>query len=256
MPAQGRQRDGPRYSDPPPLGPPRPRLRGGWQTAPPPATPGAGTPRTRRPARKGEHNPKQGKGRTGPGHPPPPRSKPDRARVRGRKPGGARTAWNSLTGGLHRNQARCAPHTDLEREEGRGRRESASAHTRKGHAGNTRRATGPSPPNAQTAWNGVPAGEGKGHPDGTTRNTQRRERGTGEGERGKHETRRRAWPPRPAGSAAHTQTRHCSRQGSSGAPIHAPAPRLGSLCASPRGSHWRQANSTGLAALAPGATTH
>ena len=38
---------------------------------------------------------------------------------------------------------------------GRGRRGSASAHTRKGHAGTTGRATGPSSRNAQTAWNGV-----------------------------------------------------------------------------------------------------
>ena len=41
------------------------------------------------------------------------------------------------------------------------------------------------PRNAQTAWNGVPAGEDKGHPDETTRHTQRGERrdregGTGE----------------------------------------------------------------------------
>ena len=56
---------------------------------------------------------------------------------------------------------------------GRGRRESASAHTRRGHAENTRRATGPSPWNARTGWNGGPAGEGKGHPDKMTRHTQR-----------------------------------------------------------------------------------
>ena len=35
-----------------------------------------------------------------------------------------------------------------------------------------------------------------------------------------------------------------------------PTPRLGNLRASPRGSHWRQANSTGPAAPAPRATTH
>ena len=45
-------------------------------------------------------------------------------------------------------------------------------------------------------------------------------------------------PPEPAASAAHTQTGHCTRQGSSGAQRHAPTPRLGSLRASPRGSHW------------------
>ena len=63
-------------------------------------------------------------------------------------------------------------------------------------------------------------------------------------------------PPEPAASAAHTRTGHCSRQGSSGALRHAPTPRLGSLRASPRGSGWRQASSTGPAVLAPWATTH
>ena len=140
--------------------------------------------------------------------------------------------------------------------EGSGRRGSASAHTHKGHAGNTTRATGPSPRNAQTAWNGVPASEGKEHPDGTARNTQRRTRGAGRGKRGRHDTRYRPQPPEPAASAAHRRPGHCTRQGSSGALRHAPAPRLGSLRASPRGSHWRQASSTGPAAPAPRATTH
>ena len=63
-------------------------------------------------------------------------------------------------------------------------------------------------------------------------------------------------PPEPAASATHTQTGHCARQGSSSAQRHAPTPRLGSLRASPRGSHWRQASSTGPAAPAPRATTH
>ena len=63
-------------------------------------------------------------------------------------------------------------------------------------------------------------------------------------------------PPEPAASAAQTQTGHCARQGSSGARRHAPTPRLGSLRASPRGSHWQQASSTGPAAPAPRATTH
>ena len=135
-------------------------------------------------------------------------------------------------------------------------RESASAHTRKGHAGTTGRATGPSARNAQTAWNGVPASEGKGHPDRTARHTQRGTRGGGRGKRGKHDARYRPEPPEPAASAAHTQTGHCTRQGSSGAQRHAPTPRLGSLRASPRGSHWRQASSTGPAVPAPRAITH
>ena len=139
---------------------------------------------------------------------------------------------------------------------GSGRRESASSHTRKGHAGTTRRATGPSARNAQTAWKGVAASECKGHPDGTARHTQRGTRGAGRGKRERHNTRYRPEPPEPAASAAHTQTGHCTRQGSSGAQRHAPTPRLGSLRASPRGSQWRQASSTGLAAPAPRATTH
>ena len=63
-------------------------------------------------------------------------------------------------------------------------------------------------------------------------------------------------PLEPAASAPHTWTGHCTRQGSSGALRHAPTPRQGSLCPSPRQSHWRQASSTGPAAPAPRATTH
>ena len=147
-------------------------------------------------------------------------------------------------------------HATPPRGGGSGRRGSATAHTRKGHRGTTRRATGPSARNAQTAWNGVPASDGKGHPNRTARNTQRRTHGAGRGKRERHNTRYRPEPPEPAASAAHTQTGHCTRQGSSGAHRHAPTPRLGSLRASPRGSHWQQASSTGPAAPAPRATTH
>ena len=139
---------------------------------------------------------------------------------------------------------------------GGGRRGSVSAHTRKGHAGTTRRATGRSSRTAQTASNGVPASEGKGHPDRTARHTQRWTRGAGRRKRERHNTRYRPEPPEPAESAAHTRMGHCTRQGSSGALRNAPTPRLGSLRASPRGSHWRQASSTGPAAPAPRATTH
>ena len=184
----------------------------------------------------------------------PPPSTPDGARDRNRTRGGARTTWNGPTSPQCRDHARCARHTT--QGGGSGHRESASAHTRKGHAGTTRRATGPSARNAQTTWNGVPASEGKGHPDGTARHTQRRTRGAGRGKRERHNTRYRPAPPEPAASAAHTQTGHCTRQGSSGAQRHAPTPRLGSLRASSRGSHWRQASSTGPAAPAPRATTH
>ena len=147
-------------------------------------------------------------------------------------------------------------HATPPRGGGRGRRGSASAHTRKGHAGTTRRATGPSSRNAQTTWNSVPASEGKGHPDRTARHKQRRTRGAGRGKRERRNTRYRPESPEPAASAAHTQKGHYTRQGSSGALRHAPTPRLGSLRASPRGSHWRQASRTGPAAPAPRATTH
>ena len=139
---------------------------------------------------------------------------------------------------------------------GGGRCGSASAHTRKGHAETTRRATELSSRNAQTARNGVPVSEGKGHPDGTARHTQRGTRGAGRGKRERHNTRYRPEPPEPAASAAHTRTWYCTHQGSSGALRHAPTPRQGSLRAGPRGSHWRQASSTGPAARAPRATTH
>ena len=147
-------------------------------------------------------------------------------------------------------------HATPPRGGGSGRRGSASAHTRKGHAGTTRRATGPSSRIAQTAWNGVPASEGKGQPDRTARHKQRGTGGAGRGKRERHNTRYRPEPPEPAVSAAHTGTGHSTRKGSCGALRHAPTPRLGSLRASPRGSHWRQASSTGPAAAAPRATTH
>ena len=139
---------------------------------------------------------------------------------------------------------------------GSGRRGSASAHTHKGHAGTTRRATGPSSRTAQTAWNGVPASKGKGQPDRTARHMQRGTRGAGRGKRERHNATYRHEPPEPAASAAHTRTGHCTRQGSSGAQRHAPTPKQGSLRTSPRVSHWRQASSTGPAAPAPRATTH
>ena len=87
---------------------------------------------------------------------------------------------------------------------GSGHRESASAHTGKGHAGTTGRATGQRARNAQTAWNGVPASEGKGHPDGTARHTQRGTRGAGRGKRKRHDARYRPEPPnRPRAPRTH-----------------------------------------------------
>ena len=60
--------------------------------------------------------------------------------------------------------------------EGRTPRVQERTHTHHGHAARTQRATGANPRNAQTALNGVPAGEGKGYPDETNRNTHRGER--------------------------------------------------------------------------------
>ena len=261
LPAQERQRDGPRQGDPPPHWPPRPHSRGGTAYSPPPPPtppPGAETPQTRRPTPGGAHSPKPGRGEAGPGRPPPPQK--TKQTTRGTGPGqDTRRGTDRVERPYQRpapgpREVR-APHRPGEGGGG-GRRGSASAHTHKGHAGNTRRATGPSPRNAQTAWNGVPASEGKGHPDRTARHTQRRTRGAGRGKRGRHDTRYRPEPPELAASAAHTRPGHCTRPGSSGATPHAPAPRLGSLGASPRGSHWPQASSTGPAAPAARATTH
>ena len=204
------------------------------------------------PAPLGAHSPKPGRGEPGPDRPPP--STPDTARDRGRTRGGAQTTWNGPTSAQCQDRAR-AHATPPRGRGGGGRRGSASAHTRKGHAGTTIRATGPSLRNAQTAWNGVPASEGKGHPDGTARHTQRGTRGAGRGKRERPNTGYRPEPSETAASAAHTRAGHCTRQGSSGALRHARTPRLGNLRASPRGSHWRQASSTGPGAPAPQATT-
>ena len=219
---------------------------------PPPRTPLPAHERIG-PAPRGAHSPKPGRGELGPDRPPV--STPDEAWDRGRTRGGGRTTWNGPTSAQSRDRARCARHT-TQGGGGSGRRGSASAHTRKGHAGTTRRATGPSSRNAQTAWNGVSASEGKGHPDRKARQTQRGTRGAGRGKRERNNTRYRPEAPELAARAAHTRTGHYTCQGSSGTLRHAPTPRLGSLRASPRGSHWRQASSTGPAAPAPRATRH
>ena len=316
LPAQGRQRDGMRQSDPPPYRPPPGRTNRGYGEPPPPqpaprhtnatdwprnAQPPQGVPaegtekgphtRTPAPTTRGSRTPtarpvggQSGEGeRLTPDAPcnsrrHPPRGRPTATTTTPSQVGGNRDRTappqarqtEQGTGAGHgeghrpRGTALPAPsagttrgaHATPPRGGGSGRRGSASAHIRKGHAGTTRRATGPSARNAQTAWNGVPATEGKGHPDGTARHTQRRKRGAGRGKRERHNTRYRPEPPEPAAGAAHTQAGHGTRQSSSGAQRHAPTPRLGSLRASPRGFHWRQASSKGPAAPAPRATTH
>ena len=107
-----------------------------------------------------------------------------------------------------------APHQPGEGGGGGGRRESASEHTHKKNGGEIRRATGPSPWNTQTAWNGVPASEDKGHPDGTASHTQRRKRGAQRGNWGRHNTRHRLQPPQTGreGRAHTTRTLHLPTQ--------------------------------------------
>ena len=236
---------------------PRPHRRGARRTSRPP-------PRGLAPVRPRPADPPHGEpaapsqvGGNGTRPPPPPPKKTNHTghgtgagHAEGRGPRGTALPAPST------RTARGARATPTRGGGGGGRCGSASTHTHKGHAGNTRRATGPSPRNAQTALNGVPASEGKGHTDRTARHTHRRTRGAGRGKRGRHDTRYRPEPPEPAASAAHTRPGQCTRQGISGAPRHAPAPRRESICASPRGSPWRQASSTGPAAPAPRATTH
>ena len=239
---------------PPDLLAPPATQTGGTAPGPPPPPPTRPPAHERHgPAPRGAHSPKPGRGEPGPDRPPP-------QHVRQSKGPGqdTRRGTDHVEGPYQRpvpgpREVRTPHHPG---GGGGGRRGSASAHTRKGHAGTTRRATGPSSRDAQTAWNGVPASEGKGRPDGTARHTQRGTRGAGRGKGKRHNTRYRPEPPELAASAAHTRTGHCTRQGSSGALRHAPTLRLGSLRASPRGSHWRQASSTGPAAPAARATTH
>ena len=193
-------------------------------------------------------SPKPGSGEPGPNRPP--QSTPDGARDRGRTRGGARSTWSGPTSAQCRDRARCARHTT--QGGGGGRRGSASAHTRRGKRGlpegQLDRAHRTHRPRAMAYQ------RARGRDTRTGR--QRGTRGAGRGKRERHNTRYRPGPREPAASAAHTRTGHCTRQGSSGALRHAPTPRLGSLRASPRGSHWQQASSTGPAAAAPRATTH
>ena len=232
---------------PPPLGASRPRPRGEVAHRPPLSTapPDAGPLRTHRPARKGHTTQSQARGerdRTAP-----PQSKPDGARDGCRKRGGARTTWKGPTRALHRNRTRSARHTDAGRGGGRGRRESGSAHTRKWHAripeAELDQARGTHRPQGMAYQRARVKDTLTGRPATRSAGNTGREGGNGKA-------------PRLARSAAHTRAGHCNRQGSSGAPSQAPAPRLGSLHASPWGSHWRQASSTGPVAAAPRATTH
>ena len=257
LPAQGRLRGGTRQSDPPPHWPPRSHKQGARRTgrAPPPhPIPRRGNAPDAQNFPTGGAQPQARFGENGTGPLPPKHAGQSKGPGQDTRRGTDRVERPYQRPAPGPREVR-APHNPGEGRGGSGRRGSASAHTHKGHAGKRRRATGPSSRNAQTAWNGVPGSEGKGHPDGTARHTQPGTRGAGRGKRGGHNPRYWPGPPKPAASAAHTRTGHCTRQGSSGALRHAPTPRLGSHRASPRGAQWRHASSTGPAAPAPRATT-
>ena len=223
---------------PAPLASQAPQSGGTAHRPPPPLPPtptpptGAGTPQARGPTPRGAHSPKPGRGETGPGRPPPKASQTEHGTEAGRAEGHGLHA--TVLPAPSTGTARGARATPTRGGGGGGRRGSASAHTHKGHAGNTRRATGPSPRNAQ--YQRASERAGKGHPDRTARHTQRGTHGAGRGTQGRQDTRYRPAPPVPAAGAAHTRPEHCTRQSSSGAPRSAPAPRLGSLRASPLGN--------------------
>ena len=214
---------------------------------------GDGSPRPH-PAHGERTAPSQvGRNATGP---PPPRGRPNGEQDQGRTRGGARTEWKSPTSAQHPNRARCARHTNPgSGGGGRTPRERERTHandTRGKLEGQPDRAHGTHRPHGmayrrarirdtQTGWPGTHSAGNAGRAGGNREDTTP---GTGPN------------PPEPAASAAHTRPGHCNRQGSSGALRHAQAPRLGSLRASPRGFHWRQASSTGPAAPATRATTH
>ena len=185
----------------------------------------------------------------------PPPSTPDGARDQGRTRGGARTTWNGPTSAQCRDHARCARHTTQRgggADTARARAHTHERDTRGLPEGQPDRARGTHRPHGMAYQRARVRDTRAGRP--ATRSAEHAGRGGGN----ERDTTPGAgpYPPEPAASAAHTQTGHCARQGSSGAQRHAPTPRLGGLRASPRGSQWRQASSTGPAAPTPRATTH
>ena len=166
--------------------------------------------------------------------------------------GGARTTWNGPTSAQCRDHARCARHTTQRgADTARARAHTHEKDTRGPPEGQPDRARGTHRPHGMAYQRARIRDTRTGRP--ATRNAGYA--GREEGRRGHTTPGTGPNPPEPAASAAHTQTGHCTRQGSSGAQRHAPTPRLGSHRASPRGSHWRQASSMGPAAPVPRATT-
>ena len=159
----------------------------------------------------------------------PPQSKPNGAGDRGRTRGGARTAWNGLTSAQHRDRARCARHADP----GRGVGADAARARAHAHAKDTRGilegqpdpACGTHRPHGMVYQRARIRDTRTGRPATHSMGNAGREGGNGEDTKpgiGPN-------PPEPAASAAHTRPKHCTRQGSSGAPRRAEAPRLRSL---------------------------
>ena len=200
---------------PPNPHPPRPRNKGSVLRTPARRTSGLGraSARTQTPltgARTDRWTPmgnRKGGTRAGP-HPPPTHTQDEQSQ-------GPEQETRRGTNHMERPHQRPARgprevYARQKRRGARGRRKSECAQAHNGHAGRTRRATGPSPRNAQITWNGVPAGEGKGHPDGTTRHMHRegREEGAtrGGGDGPRH------WPRPPARQAASNEEREGRRE--------------------------------------------
>ena len=179
----------------------------------------------------------------------PPQDKPNEARDRGRTRGGARTAWNGPTGTAR--GARATP-TQGGGGDARARAHAHAKDTRGIPEGQPDRARGRHRPHGMAYQRARIRDNRTGRPATHSAGNTGREGGNGEDTKPGTVPN----PPERAASAAHTRPGHCGRQGSIGAPGHAPTQRLGSLRASPRGSHWRQASSTAPAAPAPWATTH
>ena len=208
LPAQGKQRDRTRQSDPPPYWPPR---QGGRGTGPPPPKHARQSKGPGQDTRRGTDHVERPYQRPVPG--------PREVRTP-HHPGGGGADAAGARAHTHAKGTRGLPEGQPDRARG--------THRPRGMAYQRAR--------VRDTQTGRPATRSAGHAGG-------------EGGNGRDTT------PGTGTSAAHTRTGHCTRQGSSGALRHAPTPRLGSLRASPRGSHWRQASCTGPAATAPRATT-
>ena len=212
----------------------------GAQAAPPPPSPspGAGTPETRRPSPRRAHSRKPGRGETGMGRPSPPQAgQAEHGTVAGNDEGhGPRgTALPAPGTGIARNARAISTRGGGEgANAARARRHTHTKDTQGVPEGQLDRARGTQRPHGMAYQRARIRETQTGRPSTHSAGKAGREVGNGE------DTTPGSGPdrPEPAANAAHTQPGHCTRGGSSGAARHAPAPRLGNLRASPRGSHW------------------